>query len=297
MSVATCLGLADPAEPQLMAASVAWERWCHQDPDLAVVDEFLDLPGWTRRADARTKDALLARLHGMAVGDAEAAGVLAWLLLPGACQLASKLVDLTPEIDALVAGALWIRVRTQPAAYYVAATVLRDVRRAVLVELGIGDPARRSDPVWSRTTSYGDTERLERPEQPDVGAESEMGFLVQAAVLDGAITSQEADLLLALAQEAAALGTPARRGRAGLTAPLVINAVANPWSRSGRSVRRQVRDIADRLCAFARDQRVDDDLQDFLATHDLPPVEVAEFLELYLWDHIDEHLAESHESA
>lgn len=280
-----------------MAASVAWQRWCHQDPGLAVIDEFLDLPGWTCRADARTKDALLARLHGMAVGDAEAAVVLAWLLLPGTCQLASKLADLTPDIDALVAGALWIRVRTQPTAHYVAATILRDVRRAVLVELGIGDPARRSDPVRSRTTAYEDTERLERAEQPDVRPESEMGFLVQAAVLDGVVTSQEADLLLALAQEAAALGTPARRGRAGLTAPLVINAVADPWSRSGRSVRRQVSDIADRLCAFARDQRVDDDLQDFLATHDLPPVEVAEFLELYLWDHIDEHLAESHESA
>jgi hypothetical protein len=290
MSVTTCLGLDDPLAPPLRAASIAWQRWCHQDPDLAVVDDLFALPHWTRQAELQAKDAVLARLHEMAQRDPEAAVVLSWLLLPGACQLAGKLADLSPEIDALVAGALWIRVRTRHADQYVAATILRDVRRAVLIDLGIGDPARRSDPVWTRTTTFDDPERLEQAEQIEVCAESELGFLVQAAVLDGAITSTEADLLLALAEAAEVLGAPARRGRAGLTAPAVIDEGARHRPKSARSVRRQVTDIVRRLGAFACERRVDEDLRDFVATHDLPPVEMAEFLELYLWDHIDGHV-------
>lgn len=297
MSVAKCFGLDDVDGPAMRAAAVAWQRWCFKDPELAVVDDLLELADWTRVAEPRAKDALLARLHEMAVHDPEAAVVVAWLLLPGACKLASKLTDVSAEIDALVAGALWIRVRTQPADRYVAATILRDVRRVLLIDLGIGAAARRSDPVWSRTTTYDDIQRLEQADQLDVCAESESGFLIQAAVLNGAITSTEAGLLLALAQEATAFGTPARRGRAGLTAPSVINAATAPWSRSSRSVRRHVTDIATRLADFARVDDVDGDLHDFVETHDLPPVELAEFLELYLWDHIEEHVSDLHRDA
>ncbi len=127
-----------------------------------------------------------------------------------------------------------------------------------------------------------------------VSAESESGFLVQAAVLDGAITSSDANLLLSLSQAAKELGSPARRGRAGLMAPAVIDAVTSQWPTSARSVRRRVGEIIERLGKFARDRQVGDDLSDFLATHELPPVEMAEFLELYLWDHIDEYLDEFH---
>src|SRR5919198_6290779 len=103
MSVAKCLGLDEVDGPAMVAASVAWQRWCHQDPELAVVDDLLDLPGWTRRVTTATKDALLAGIHRLAMNDAEAATVLAWLLLPGVSKLASQLADLTREVDALVA--------------------------------------------------------------------------------------------------------------------------------------------------------------------------------------------------
>lgn len=126
MSVATCLGFDDPKGPPSAVAAAGWQRWCHQDPDLAVVDELVDLAKWTRESDAPIADRLLARLHAMAQLDAEAASVLAWLLLPGACSLANRLADLSTEIDALVAGALWVRVRTQPTSQYVAITILRD---------------------------------------------------------------------------------------------------------------------------------------------------------------------------
>ncbi len=117
---------------------------------------------------------------------------------------------------------------------------------------------------------------------------------MQAAVLDGAITSSDANLLLSLAQAAEELGTPARRGRAGLMAPAVIDAVTSQWPTSARSIRRRVGEILERLGTFARDRQVADDLSAFVATHELPPVEMAEFLELYLWDHIEEYLDEFH---
>jgi hypothetical protein len=296
MSVATCLGLDCPSGPPLLAAAASWQRWCHQDPNLAVVEDLADLPEWTRRAETAEKDVLLSRLHLMAQLDAEAAVVVSWLLLPGASRLASRLADLSSEIDSLVAGALWIRVRTRPASRCVASTILRDVRRCVLSELGIGGHARRADPVWTRTKTYDDPEDLRQWEdlEPIVSAESESGFLVQAAVLDGAITSSDANLLLSLAQAAEELGTPARRGRAGLMAPAVIDAVTSQWPTSARSIRRRVGEILERLGTFARDHQVADDLSDFVATHELPPVEMAEFLELYLWDHIEEYLDEFH---
>lgn len=295
MSVATCLGLDQPDGAPLAAAAAAWQRWCHHDPDLAVVEDLVDLPQWTRRAEPAQKDALLARLHRMAQLDAEAAAVVTWLLLPGACKLASRLADLSSEIDVFVAGALWIRVRTRPATRCVAATILRDVRRSVLSDLGIGDHAQRVDPVWTRTTTYDHPDHLQLQEDldPTVSAESESGFLVQAAVLHGAITSTDAHLLLALAQAAEKLGTSGRRGRAGLMAPAVIDAVTSHWPTSARSIRRRVGQIIERLGKFARDRQVTDDLADYVTTHELPPVEVADFLELYLWDHIDEYVAES----
>jgi hypothetical protein len=296
MSVATCLGLDKPNGPPLMAAVAAWQRWCHQDPDLAVVEDLVELPEWTRRAETAEKDVLLSRLHLMAQFDAEAAVVVTWLLLPGARKLASRLADLSSDIDVLVSGALWIRVRTRPASRCVASTILRDVRQCVLSELGIGEHARRADPAWTRTTTYDDPDHLRSKEdlQPTVAAESESGFLVQAAVLDGAISSTDANLLLSLAQTAEELGTPARRGRAGLMAPVVIEVVTSHWPMSARSIRRRVSEILERLGDFARDRQVADDLSDFVATHDLPPVEMAEFLELYLWDLIEEHLDDFH---
>lgn len=86
MSVAKCLGLDDVDGPAMAAAAVAWQRWCHQEPELAVVRALIDLPDWTRRASTVTKDGMLVHLHRLAQDDSEAAVVLAWLLLPGATR-------------------------------------------------------------------------------------------------------------------------------------------------------------------------------------------------------------------
>ena len=83
MSVAKGLGLDDVDGPAMAAAGVAWQRWCHQEPDLAVVDDLLDLPDWTRRVSTATKDDLLARLSQLAQDHAEAAYVRGRQSQPG----------------------------------------------------------------------------------------------------------------------------------------------------------------------------------------------------------------------
>ena len=279
----------------MRAAAVAWQRWCHQDPELAVVDDLFDLPTWTRRVGATTKDPLLAHLHLLAQQDAEAAAVLAWLLLPGATRLANALRDLSPDIDALTASELWVQIRSRQAKRCIAATILREVRRALLDELGHGDSARKRDKVWANTWVCDDDAVLDSPASvPDLetNADSQSGHLVQAALLAGAISYDDASLLHQLAQAADEQAAPSRRGRGGLTAPAAVESAMRFRKVPTRTVRRRATAALDQLGAFAREQRIVGDLRDFVSTHDLPPVELAELLELYFWDHFDQFAAE-----
>lgn len=297
MSVATCLGLDDVDGPAIAAAAVAWQRWCHLDPELAVVDDLVDLPAWTRRASPATKDALLARLHRRAQEDAEAASVLAWLLLPGATRLADNLWDLSPDIDALIAGELWLRIRTRPAQRCVAATILRAVRRSLLAELGNAEAAQRRDRTWANTTlcdNAGDLDLLAGLPDLDADAVFESSLLVQRALLGGVLHLADASLLQELADVAGERQAPARRGRAGLTSPAVVAQVTRHRPRSARSVRRRASMLMDRLGRYARENRLVEDLGAFVAAHELRPMSLDEVLEEYLWQHIDEYVDESH---
>lgn len=297
MSVANCLGLDDIDGPAMVAASVAWQRWCHQNPDLAVVDDLLDLPDWTRGASTATKGGLLARLHLLAQDDAEAAAVLAWLLLPGATRLADSLRDLSPDIDALTAGELWLQIRTRPAERCVAATLLRAVRRSLLAELGHAEAAHRRDRAWANTTLCDNAEDLDLlaglPElNPDAVFES--SHLVQHALLGGVLNLADASLLQELTDAAHEQRAPARRGRAGLTSPAVVEHITHYRPVSARSVRRRASMLMDRLGRYAKDERLIEDLRAFVAAHELPPMSLDEVLEEYLWQHIEEHVDEDH---
>jgi transposase len=108
--VATCLGLDDVDGPPVAVAAIAWRDWCLADPELAVVDDVRDLPAWTRAAPTLDKDRVLAQLLARAHDGTDAATVLAWLLVPGATRLADNLRNLSPDIDALTAGELWLQV-------------------------------------------------------------------------------------------------------------------------------------------------------------------------------------------
>ncbi len=75
--------------------------------------------------------------------DPDAARVaLVWLLIPGATALADRLRDLSPEIDGLVAGQLWIEV---PRSHHLGR---RGTARAILNETPApsGDESPRCSP-------------------------------------------------------------------------------------------------------------------------------------------------------
>ncbi|GIM67715.1 hypothetical protein Pve01_89550 [Planomonospora venezuelensis] len=290
MSVAKCLGLDDVDGPAMAAAGVAWQRWCHQEPDLAVVDDLLDLPDWTRRVSTATKEDLLARLSQLAQDHAEAAVVLAWLLLPGVTRLADSLRDLSPDIDALTAGELWLQIRTVPSQRCVAANILRAVRRSLLAELGRTEAAQRRDRTWASTTLCDNAEDLDLlAGLPELRSDAvfESSHLVQHALLGGVLSLPDASLLRQLADAAADHSAPARRGRAGLTSPVVVEFVSRYSPQSARSVRRRASMLMDRLGRYANEERLVNDLRHFVAAHDLPPMSLDEVLEEYLWQHIE----------
>ncbi len=292
MSVAKCLGLDDVDGPAMVAAGVAWQRWCHQEPDLAVVDDLLDLPDWTRRAPTVAKDGLLARVHQLAQDDAEAAVVLAWLLLPGVTRLADSLRDLSPGIDALTAGELWVQIRTAPSQRCVAANILRAVRRSLLAELGHNEAAQRRDRTWASTTLCDNDEDLDLlAGLPELHADAvfESSQLVQHALLGGVLSLPDASLLQQLAVAAAEHSAPARRGRAGLTSPAVVEFVTRYSPQSARSVRRRASMLMDQLGRYACEERLVEDLRAFVTAHELPPMSLDEVLEEYLWQHIEDY--------
>lgn len=297
MSVAKCLGLDDFDGPAMGAAAVAWQRWCHQDPELAVVDDLPDLPGWTLRATTATKDALLARLHRLSQDDTEAATVLAWLLLPGATRLADSLRDLSPDIDALTAGELWLQIRSRPAERCVAATILRAVRRSLLAELGHSEAARRSDGTWANTTlcdNPADLDLLAGVPELHADAVFETSLLMQSALVASLVSLPDASLLQQLAEAAEERSAPGRRGRAGLTSPSVVECVARYRPQSVRSIRRRASMLLDRLGRYAKDERLVEELRAFVAAHEVPPRSLDEVLEEYLWQNVEEYVDEMH---
>jgi len=284
MSVADHFGLDDPESPPLTAARTAWMRWCADDPALAVVDDLLKLPAWTRQAAAPARDVVLAGLARLAVDDCDAATALVWLLIPGATRLANSLRDLSPDIDGLVAGQLWLEARSHGGrGHAIATTILRNTRRAVMAEYGCGDAGRRRDRVWAETTL---TEYLDERATPvtsgggDPDAMWQLRYLVELMIRDGALTFAEANLLASAASDADLLNLPLR-GRAGLTSPAAYDLLVMLDPTRSRTIRRRLVELIDRLGAYAREHLDVGDVQEWLDGHDghdEPPLTLSAYL-------------------
>lgn len=248
MSVATMLGVEDIDAPAMMEARHRWASWVAGEPALAVVSDLLDLPDWTRTADpGLTDDALraLASLGAVDGGDDNAAvTALTWMLVPGAAMVAWRLSDLASNIDELVAAHLWTSAKTFPWRRHraTASAILRESRRGVLAELGVGDAGRRADPTWSRTVCVDPAAQAWRrfgTEPEEDSSVVELLDLLETATRGGVITAADRDLLLALAVAADRVGAPAHRARAGLTVPAASQEVACRRGVSERTVRRR----------------------------------------------------------
>lgn len=118
---------------------------------LAIVDDLVALPKVMSRAEPEQRDEVLGALIRAGVVEPSATVALVWLLTPGAAALARRLRNLSGDIDELVAGQLWIQAwRHNPEeTRYVAAKILNRTEREVMVELGVGDLAKRRDPTWA----------------------------------------------------------------------------------------------------------------------------------------------------
>ncbi len=250
MSIAEHLGVGQHSQV-LVRADRQWEGWCARYPELAMAADAASLQQWLRRAGEADADEVLLALATLASADADAdlaaAGMLARALVPGATVLANRLRTLTRDIDQVVAGQLWIQVRTFPwrRRRKVAANILHDTRSAVLRECDAASQLTRTDPTWSRTTSVDPTNHFWAYHQPlkeplSVDSEGELLDLLEWACDHDVISGDDRALLLCLVKSAARASIPrVTRSGAGLMAHQVTGPVARQWGLSRPTVRRR----------------------------------------------------------
>jgi hypothetical protein len=253
MTVAANLGVDDINGAILTAARRAWPGWCAAAPELAVVDELLDLRSWADSASSTETNTVFARLAHLANEQTAAAGVLAWLLSPGAARLARSLRNLSPDVDALIAGQLWLEIRShsRTATKAIAWTILRKTRTAVLAEMGLGDDAHQA---WANTTVTDQIDHIEQPThhnsaEPDIS--TILKRLVQQMLDDGALTLHEIRLASTAADGADTLGI-ARRSLGGITAAKSFDLLTMLSSKSTRTIRRRLETILKKMARYAR---------------------------------------------
>lgn len=263
MSVAKILGVDDVAGPVLMQARRTWTSWTASEPDLGVVDDLADLRRWTRTAEYEASDKVLRSLAKLGSpaggGDPVAITALTWALVPGAIRIAYQLSDLAPNIDELVASHLWSSARTfrWELSRPTAASILRDTRRGVHTELGVGDAARRADRTWFQTVCVDQDSPawqrvIDSPSEDwhDTGAGDLLDLFADAANA-GVITATDRAMLVDLAVAAHAENYSARRGRGGMVGAAAVEVVAARHGINPRSVRRRAARSLDRLADFS----------------------------------------------
>ena len=249
MTLTTELGL-DAHDP-LTIIDQCWAGWADREPALRRVPDPKDLLGWLAAERVRPNPEhhrvanrallALARLAAPDGGaDTDAALVLAWLMLPTAATLARYFQGHDPDnVDAIVAGQLFIQVRTYPwrtRRGSVAAGIARDLRRHVSAEFGILRSVQRIVPinplVFDQTID-------------DVEAHpaTTVEYLLAEATEAGVITDLQRDLLRDVMDEAEIVGRKAIRRtqrQGGLTASAILTPVAGRRAMTERTVRRLV---------------------------------------------------------
>ena len=189
--------------------------------------------------------------------DPNAITALVWALLPGAEKVSRRLRDLSDDIDCLVASQLWMEAAAahRLTTSNIAGAIIGQTQREVLADLGVGDRAARRDRAMAQ--AMGEPDLLDdlvciEPEDDPGPALAE---IFQTGHDEGAVNGLDYWLLWALAAEADRQNVPAHRGRMGLTAPAVVEAVAAEANLAPRSLRKRAARALDRLTAYvdARD--------------------------------------------
>ncbi|KGN41049.1 hypothetical protein [Knoellia aerolata] len=253
MSVGEQLGLDDPNDGLRVLARQRWASWVERHPSLGVAAGPEELRAWLRRSAPDERDALLGVLGrlGSARGgdDCAAAGILLWVLLPGATALAHRLRRLSPVIDELVAAQLWVEARTLPPTTTgrLPARILRNTYREVRRDLGRVPPR---DTLWSLCDVVDPSSRdwLDTPAPgEDVCARAELELLLDRACREEVISTTDRHLLLRLVSTSDGQVLPRRCSRGGVTAHPVTVAVGSELGVAERTVRRRAARSLDAL--------------------------------------------------
>ena len=253
MSVKTELGIGSDVES---IVANAWQGWTARQPQLAAVENPLCLQAWRQNADPQLADEVLHGLAWLASidggDDIDAATVLAWLLVPGASFVARRLRTLTEDIDHVVAGELWILVRTFPLRRRnVVVNLMRDLRSRVLEACEAPAALRRTDRTWFATGGSIDTPAvLSLPIESTPTALEELTELLDWAADQQVIRPSDRQLLLCLVQAADEGGSRVGPGL-GLLANHATEKVALTLGVSERTVRRRTRVSIQALAAAA----------------------------------------------
>lgn len=251
MSVADHLGLQDLEGAHIGGARAAWRRWVTEGIVDGVVDDLVDLPEWALASPDAAR-AVLGALASMTESEPDAITALVWGMLPGAEKVSRRLRDMSDDIDGLVAGQFWI----EAAASYrlttsnIAGAVVGQTQREVLADLGVGDLAVRRERAMA--TSVGASELIDDLAwiEPEGDPGPALAEIFHVGHEEGAIHGLDYWLLWALAAEADRRSVPAHRGRMGLTALAVVEAVAAEANLAPRSLRKRAARALDRLIEY-----------------------------------------------
>lgn len=288
MSVARRLGLQDCDGALMSEARAAWQRWARERQDVAVVEDLVDLTEWAL-AEPTAANCVLGVLASITESDPEAITALLWALLPGAEKVARRLADLSDDIDGLVASRLWIEASSayRLTTSKIAGAILGQTEREVLADLGVGDLAKRRDRAFTGATSDPDLLGEIPCVEQDLEPGPVLAELFHTGLEEGAINGLDYWLLWALAAEADRQDAPAHRGRLGLTAPAVVEAVADEANLAPRSLRRRAARALDRLIEYV-EARDDSTRYAEWKAHHRPS-------ELTIWDEMELSLVEVEE--
>ena len=250
----TWLGLAERVQ-----RSGRWPSWVAAEPALGSVGGLEEVAAiaWDRDRPGRANVLLaaLVRLGATDGGDdMDAAGAVVLLLANGAAALVRQMGNLSPDIEAMVAGQLWLQIREFPwrrRRRAVAQNILMDARRGVLRDLGVdtrrcarGVVVILMDTTGEGSGAGGSRALVDRDAGP--GEDFCLVEVLRWATGNGVVTDADAAILLELADLEVA-GTVR-----GLSSAAELRAVATAHGVSERTVRRS-RDRAVRSLAQARE--------------------------------------------
>lgn len=234
----------------LAAADSSLPGWglCH--PDVGRLLRVDDVVVASRTGSLEARDEVLfqlARLARTTGGDGrEAAAVLCHLLVPGVvAKLGRMPLPLpTDRVNELAAQHLWMQCRTFPceARPKVAPTIVWNVRRAVLADLGLSDRVW-GDKTWANTVLVGHRllDVLDFVAEPDGCPEpgEELAELLEQALTDGVITREQL-LLVAAVVRVAGQAAATRVTRHGLLSAEVSRRVGQEFGMGASTVRTRV---------------------------------------------------------